>query len=88
MSPYLAVLRADLLGDLFKAGTDLANLGILGILAVAVIGLTWFAWQSYRREVKRADKAADLAETLSAQFDRALDVLEHQANRRRSGDAR
>lgn len=83
-----AVKGSDLLGDLFKAGSDLANLGILGILAVAVLALTWFAWQSYRREVQRADKAEMLAGTLSSQFDRALDVMERQASRRRNGDVR
>lgn len=88
MTIPLSAVRLDLLGDLFKAGTDLANLGILGILAVGVVALAFFAWRAYDREVRRADAAADLAVTLSDRFDRALDILERSQSRRRNGDAR
>jgi hypothetical protein len=76
------------IGDLFQSGTALANLGVLGLFGLAVVILGWLHYKSDVREQKRGDAAAELATTLSAQFDRALDLIERMQSRRRNGDAR
>lgn len=75
------------MGDLFRAGTDLANLGILGLLGAAVVALSWFAFRAYRREELRADQALTGWQAATLQFERALDLIERMQNRRRDEDA-
>lgn len=85
---FLLLLRGqDLMADIFKAGSDLANLGVLGILAVAVILLSLLMYRAYQREVVRADVALAGWQAATTQFERALDLIEKMQSRRRGGDA-
>lgn len=86
MSTFLLVLRSSLLSDLFKSGTDLANLGVLGFLGVSVIILGWLHYRSDQREERRGDALLKLSQDATDQFQRALDVIEKMQNRKRNGD--
>jgi len=74
--------------DIFQSGTALANLGVLGILGVAVVALCWVVYKAYQREIKRADLALEGWQNATAQFERALDLIEKMQDRRRASDGR
>ena len=85
------LVRQSVLGDLFKAGTDLANLGLLGLLGTIVVLLAWAVYRvtrtAYDREVQRADIAMAGWNNATTQFERALNLIDKMQNRRRSEDA-
>lgn len=84
--PFLAVLRTDLLSDLFKSGSDLANLGMLGLMGVGTLVLAYLHYRSDEREERRGDALLKLSQDATLQFERALDLIEKLQNRHRNGD--
>jgi len=74
--------------DIFKSGTDLANLGVAGILGAAVIALAYVVYRAYQREIKRTDLALAGWQAATVQFERALELIEKMQNRRRMDDER
>ena len=88
MSSLYEILQSTGIGDLFRAGSDLANIGLLGLFGTSTVGLSWFAFKAYQREVKRGDLAMAGWQAATEQFERALDLIEKMSNRRRSEDAR
>ena len=72
--------------DLFRSGTELANLGVLGLLGIAVIALAIVVYKAYQREISRTDVALAGWQNATTQFERALDVIERMQDRHRRTD--
>lgn len=71
------------MNEVFQSGTALANLGVLGILGTAVVALSVIVYKAYQREIRRADFALEGWNSATAQFERAMDVIDKMNDQKR-----